>query len=279
MCNARLRKGHALVETLIALLALAPFLAGIPLLGKQLDVKHKTYDAARYAVWERTVWRNEGGSNRKSDTEIQLEARDRALGHPGARLIPPEALQVRGVSENPLWRDHRRERLLDYEGGVPVSIRNEDHETPVAEGRFLVPGLAHGAQSLDSIASILQAEHLDLNRRAFARTSVRVALVPTVALDADRRTQRERTQAPLVHQAAGAILSDTWSSRDESQLRRRVDRLTTNELVEGLERPGRPIGMLALGKGKALYGEGQYGWDPDLRPRSSDLPVVYISSQ
>jgi hypothetical protein len=34
--------------------------------------------------------------------------------------------------------------------------------------------------------------------------------------------------------------------------------------------------MQARGKGEPLYGEGQYGWDPDLRPRSTTLPAAYI---
>ena len=59
-----------MAETLVALLALAPFIAGIPLLGKQLDIKQKTYDASRYAVWERTVWRSDGTSESQEQKQI-----------------------------------------------------------------------------------------------------------------------------------------------------------------------------------------------------------------
>ena len=34
--------------------------------------------------------------------------------------------------------------------------------------------------------------------------------------------------------------------------------------------------MQALSKGGPLYGEGQYGWDPNLRPRSNALPSAYV---
>jgi hypothetical protein len=52
--------------------------------------------------------------------------------------------------------------------------------------------------------------------------------------------------------------------------------VTVNELIEQLELPGQPIGMQALGKGRQLFGEGQFGWNPDLRPRSSTLPAAYV---
>jgi hypothetical protein len=48
-------------------------------------------------------------------------------------------------------------------------------------------------------------------------------------------------------------------------------------MVEKLEAPGQPIAMQAIGKGKLLYGEGQFAADPDLRPRSTVLPSAYIT--
>jgi hypothetical protein len=75
------------------------------------------------------------------------------------------------------------------------------------------------------------------------------------------------------------LLSDTWSSRDEDGFRRRVDDVTVNELIEQLELPGKPIGLQALGKGRQLFGEGQFGWDPDLRPKSNTLPHDYIKER
>jgi hypothetical protein len=56
-----------------------------------------------------------------------------------------------------------------------------------------------------------------------------------------------------------------------------VDYVTTDELLESLELPARPIGAMALGKGRLLYGEGQYAWEPELRPSSNTLPAAYIT--
>lgn len=273
-----------MTETVVALLALTPFLFGIPLLGKQLDVKQKTYDAARYSVWERTVWNSDGASNRKSAEDISLEARDRTLGSPRAGLVALDFLRSDGVTENPLWRDANRRRLLDYEADdAPINLTFRDQRTPVEIGYWLVPGIAYGEGVLGTVQRALLLDNLNLNRRAFASTSVSVGLRPVLADKVGRpvslgeRAASGRDRDSLIHRAAGAVLSDAWSARDENHLRRRTDDVTVNELVEQLESPGQLIALQALGKGRVLYGEGQFGWEPDLRPRSTVLPSTYIA--
>src|SRR3954467_5384209 len=120
--------GNAMAETIVVLLALSPFIVGIPLLGKQLDIKHKSYDTARYSVWERTVWRSDGASNRKSEDDIALETRDRALGSPLAGVTDVETVRSEGITENPLWRNWQRKRLLNYENNdaaIQITYREQ----------------------------------------------------------------------------------------------------------------------------------------------------------
>jgi hypothetical protein len=275
--------GNAIVETIVALLALSPFLVGIPLLGKQLDIKHKTYDAARYSIWERAVWRSDGTSNRKSAEDIALEARDRAIGDPRVGLLAVHDLRTQGITENRFWLDHARERLIDYERDqAAIDADLDERRTPVAVGYLLTPGLAHGDGPLSAAAELLRVEDLDLNRRAFASVVLSIGVRPVLSQLADtpRRLDTPAASstdvAPLVLRAGGALLSDTWSAHDEEDFRRRVDYVTTNELLESLELPARPIGAMALGKGRLLYGEGQYAWAPELRPRSDALPAAYV---
>ncbi len=272
-----------MTETIVTLLALSPFIVGIPLLGKQLDIKQKTYDTARYSVWERTVWRSDGAANRKSEDDITLEARDRTLGNPLAGLLDIEGVRSQGVTENALWRDRQRRRLLDYdENGAPVNLAYDERPTPVEVGLFLVPGIAYGDGVLGSVQQLLQLDSLNLTRRAFATATVALGVRPALGRLADRpvslgeRPEPANDRAQIVQRAGGAILSDTWSSRNEEAMRRRIDDVTVNELVEAFELPGRLIGLQALGKGQPLYGEGQFGWEPDLRPSSATLPAAYI---
>lgn len=278
------QRGNAMAETIVALLGLAPFIAGIPLLGKQLDIKQKTYDAARYVVWERTVWRSDGASNRKSDADIALEVRDRSLGDPRAGVLAVDSVRAAGVTENLLWRDHRGHRLLDYDDNdVPIAATQREQSLPVEVGYALVPGIAYGEGPSGALEAALQLHDLHLNRHSYTTGAVSMAVRSVLAQLIRRRaaanpgTERASEREPLIQSAAGAVLSDSWSAADEKTLRGRIDDLTTNELVQSLELAGRPIALQARGKGQSLYGEGQFGWDADLRPRSDDLPAAYLS--
>jgi hypothetical protein len=249
--------GNAMIETVVAVAVLTPFLGGLALLGKQLDVKHKSFDALRYSVWERTVW----SGSAKTDADVRIEALDRTFGDPSAGVIPIESLHAEGVSQNSFWR-HYRQSLLT----TPMSFQSAEGAAPVDAGYVLMPGLAHGSGPVGAVAGALRMDDLHLNRRSFASSTIEATFRPLLA----------HRDPPLIQRATGALLSDTWSPRDESDFGRRVDRITANELVEDLELPGRVIAIQALSKGGPLYGEGQYGWNPQLRPRSGALPSAYV---
>lgn len=259
-------RGNALLETILALVVLTPFLGGIALLGKQLDLKHKSFDALRYSVWERTVWSERG----KPDVDIATEALDRSFGDPKVGVSNLELLHSAGVSQNPLWQHHRRS-LLQPPSSSAISSTATLDDSPVDTGYLWMPGLAYGSGLVGTLAHALQMDDLGLNPRSFASATVDATLRPLL----DRRA----SAPPLIQRATGALLSDAWSSRDESEFGRRVDRITANELVEALEAPGRPLSLLARGKGEPIYGEGQYSWDLQLRPRSNALPSAYVVEQ
>jgi hypothetical protein len=277
--DPRRQQGHAIAETMIALLALAPFIAGIPLLGKQLDIKHKALDAARYAVWERAVWRSDGA---KTAEAILLEARDRALGDPRTGIVDLDTLYTAGITENRFWQ-HAHERLLDVEGGrSPLTLMLEQRTSPAAIGQFVAPGVAHGDGALAAAVELLQVDSLGFERRRLAYAELAVDVRPLLSERArtkptlGERMHTEGETRALVHRARGALLSDTWSAQSENDFRARIDRVTPNEALAALELPGRAIGLNALGKGRPLYGEGQFAWDPDLRPYTNIVPSLYL---
>jgi hypothetical protein len=272
-----------MAETLVALLALTPFLVGLPLLGKQLDIKHKVFDATRYAVWERTVWRSDGASHWKSSEDITLEVRDRVLGDPRTFLLDVQDLRTGGITENLSWVDRQRARLIDFEDNAAgIGQEIDSGAAPVEVGYFFVPALTYGDGPVGAVGGLLRVSDLDLNRHAFARAHTRIDIRPTLSQLAatppsmGERETREEQHGTLALEADGSILSDTWAASSESDFRNRVDYVTTNELIELLELPARAIGSLALGRGRPLYGEGQFSWNPELRPDSGDLPAAYV---
>lgn len=274
-CNKRAQLGGAIAETLVALIALLPFVIGLPLVGKLADIKHKAVDAARYAVWERTVWQS-SGERRKHDTDITIEIRDRILGDPRAPLLAVDELHAHGITNNPLWRDHRGRRLLES-GGIEQT--SDERGSSIQVGSLLVPRLAHGEIPT---SALLRVRNLNLNPRGFVHTRFELVTRNALAERASRSRSLGNEQAemstpsPLRFEARGAILSDTWAAAAEEELRRRVDFATANELIESLERPARVLGALAAGRGRALYGEGQYARELELRPYTADVPRAYI---
>jgi hypothetical protein len=280
------QRGHATAETIVALLALAPFLVGIPLLGKQLDVKQKTYDAARYAVWERTVYRSDGAQ--KSDADITIEGRDRTLGNARAGLAMAASLRSGGITENVLWRDRAGQRLLTQSRNAnnqPVAFGHGSRNSPVEIGRVTVPQIAYRGGAAAAM-SVVGVQPLGFNPRSFATANVSAQLRPTLGILADEpfalRPSRQRSnRAPVVQSARSGILSDTWSPPNESTLRRRIDDLVPNERMWLFEMPGMALGFLG-GKGTPLYGEGQFGFGrsytrgPDFTVPSTSVPGPYV---
>jgi hypothetical protein len=259
-------------------------------LGKQLDIKHKSYDATRYAVWERTVYRSDGAQ--KSAADIDLEARDRSFGNARAGLSTAASLRNDGVTQNVLWRDRAGQRLLvggggDRNGPQPFSSTEAPRESPVEVGRITVPQIAYGSNAVgNAVMTALGVKPIGVNRDSFATAGFTVRMRPTLGAMADRPfalrpSGQQSNRQPIEQAASGGILSDTWSPRSEDDLHTRIDNLVANERLWQAEMPGMALGFLG-GKGTPLYGEGQYGFGrgyldgPDFSVPSTSLPSNYV---
>ena len=263
--------GHAIAETIIGMLAFAPLLIGIPLLGKQLDIKQKIFEGARYDLWERTVWQSQGANNVKSVEVIARETRDRIMGNPLAGVLDPATMQDVGATENYLWRDSNNRPLLQAGGGNSPALKDSMQPSPVEVGKLFVKSAAHGSGAFSAL-KLSGWKSLELTRESFATTVVWAELRPELF---------RNPESTLAQTAQGAILTDTWSSRDEREFRQRVGNLTVNEAVWTVETPGMALGALGS-KGKALTGEAQYGWGsgglskgPDVTTPSTVVPAEY----
>ena len=75
----RCNRGQSLVGFVVAMLFFTiPAMLGMNYVMKVGDAKHKTYEAARYAAWERTVWhQSDRNYNVKSNTALRGEVHAR----------------------------------------------------------------------------------------------------------------------------------------------------------------------------------------------------------
>jgi hypothetical protein len=100
-----LQRGQAMTEfTIAAAFVLVPLFLMLPLLGKFMDMKASSIQAARYAAWERTAWygNSDWAVGQKSDAAIQAE------------------VQTLFFTEKALWNDHAGESIL---AGNSTSLR------------------------------------------------------------------------------------------------------------------------------------------------------------
>lgn len=273
------------------MLAFIPFAIGVPLLGKQLDIKEKSIDATRYSVWERTVWRS-SGSNSKTSDDILVEVRDRVMGNARAGVLSVGDLRAQGVSENVMWVDHAGNRLLTsaQNSAQPAAVTDKMEASPKDVGWLNVPGAAYGKGSVFSVFKVLGWKDLGFDPNSFVRGDVAISMRSELEELAQqprtlgRRTGTSNTPLSLEQQAHGGILSDTWAAKEESSYRGRIDRLTADEGIVMAETPGISVGAFGA-KGNALYGEGRYGWGkglgkgPDPSAPSNVLPSAYIKDK
>lgn len=121
--------GQALVETLIAaLFVLVPIFLLYPLLGKYIDLKAQTLQAARYAAFERTAFsasgQRDGASvTQASNTTIGGYTALRFFGAPTAALNS-EAPQATDYTVNPLWVDQAGHALLPRYSDIQTTLTN-----------------------------------------------------------------------------------------------------------------------------------------------------------
>lgn len=261
-----------MVETLILMGVFAPLLFGIALVGKYLDIKGASLEAARYAVWERTVWadpdvRSGEGAARKTDFRVGQEVHAFVLGHPGT-MIEPDSVGA----DNPLWVNRRHERILA--GGTVLDERGRPRmvagttsltvfRAPLAAP--LVDRFANGPIAADGLASAAEAVGNRLGSLA-SGCGPGIDFRRGLGLSAENFVEatvivpgRDFLGTPgsdLNFKASAAILSDGWTASDPARYRRRVDGLVVDELVGCAVLPGRMFAMLSLGVNTPLYGEG-----------------------
>lgn len=270
--------GQAMTETVItASTVLAPIFLLIPLLGKYVDMKQTTIQAARYEAWEYTVWYGNNqyktltnpsgerpygytatGQPVKTFTELQTESRKRFFSdyNRNANLadlkISQSDFNDTTFTPNTMWMDHREQPLWDgsVDGDVPVS----DDPTPDLTG-----GIANTIMTiLDSIASAVAfiASHLTagdvgftiINMDGLSKSRVEINVFPPDGLidfvtfaDAGGVDDSVTSLPTLDFQSSAAVLTDGWNAGGLEHTTNQAGGLVTSKLLGELIEPVQPV--------------------------------------
>jgi len=240
------QSGQAMTEfAVVAAFVLIPTFLLVPILGKHIDIKHKTIQSARYEAWEYTVW-NKGNSNRtrndrfpasrflgygsnpipeKNYAELKREANKRFFSAPGSTINRDDSTKT-SFTVNPLWEDHRGTALL---GGFDTKSLASDEKTPDVTG--VVTGFVGAVGAVSKFLSGLLATvsiqagftQIDMKGKFVGRSK------STMEELAWAKESYENEQS-FQHQAA--VMSLAWSAGGKKHTEYQVRGLVATSLLD-----------------------------------------------
>ncbi len=204
-------RGQALVELLVALLAVVPLYLAIALLAKYQDMQQATIAASRTLAFECTV-RRDPCADVDAHPELADEVRRRYFGRLGRDLVTldPSPGVVDANNGNPFWVDRSNRPLLERFDDVSVAVTRPRFSSPLAFagslGERSFPGAVRvlselggpGRFGLEIADGLIEAQ-----------VQARVARTR----DADGWITRLAAM-PLTLQARTAVLTDAWNASE-----------------------------------------------------------------
>jgi hypothetical protein len=123
-------RGQALIEFLVAALAIVPLFLLVPMIAKYQDVSHSTLMASRYVAFEATN-RHPGVNSWKPESQLAQEVRRRFFSNSDAPVKTADVAGNFDAHRNLMWSDGFGNPLLrDIERDVQVTFgvsRNASH--------------------------------------------------------------------------------------------------------------------------------------------------------
>ena len=126
--NTQYQSGQAITEfNVTAAFLLVPLFIMIPLLGKYIDMKHSSVQAARYMAWERTVWFEEK-TKPKDTTTARVKSHNQLVKETRQRIFSGVVEDsLAGGDINPLWND-RGNNIIKSADDVDMTFLNGGNE-------------------------------------------------------------------------------------------------------------------------------------------------------
>jgi hypothetical protein len=206
---ARPARGQALVELLVALIAIVPLYFGVVWLAKVLDLQQAAIAAARSLAFECTV-RPAACADAGEHPALAHEVRRRFFSAQDVALRSDETATgtVPAGASNAFWTDRQGARMLERYEDIQVSVARVSFDTPLAfaggQGDRAFPGAVRVLSRLAGPARFgldLEGGFIDARVRAQVSRS----------RPADGWVSR-LTAMPLTVDAHLAILTDAWNA-------------------------------------------------------------------
>lgn len=262
------QRGAASVELIVGSLAALPLFFGISLLGKYADMRHKTVESTRYVVWENVIW---PGGREKSAQELELESTDRFMGHRKSAVVDYQRIEDSGVTEDPLWRDHKTRTLMVSDGStVRVKVVKKQREPVkhnIAVRTMAYKGTLFG---LDLGLSPAYLSTYSVSMPIIDRMRTPKASKPSSLKGFFNPNNYEQARQ-LSLNASGGIITDNWIASDDAEYKNTAEGLVPETLIK-----------TAVYLGTKTFGqffpfqEGRYGSTTDFVADTDKILTEYI---
>jgi len=226
LAQRRRQRGQALAEfTIAAAFVLIPLFLMIPLLGKFMDMKATTIQAARYAAWERTVWygSSEWAVGQKSDAQIQSEVQQRFFSDaPTAPLRSTDQNQTGAVGGKPLWHDHAGASMLStYSAGA-----GQGGQTPGTMDVFL-----SGVKEIVNVIGSVLGTNFKLDMKSLYTSTVNLNTANTSAITLATGSSTSGFTAPNFVMSQ-VLVANGWSANGPDFVKEQTEALAVLSLAQ-----------------------------------------------
>ncbi len=221
--RSRSARGQAMVETLVAVLAVLPLWFGVVYVSRWHDLQHAAIAAARYAAFEAHA---SGG--REDPARIEAITLQRLFSRVPGRFLSAAAAGPADLGVRPQWSDHTGGQMLDRDAGPRVTVA-------AAAQPELVARTEQQAFVLLAPARFVGDRPFDLQREAARAATVQVPLRHAQLLPEPMAGLRFTLTERL------GLMVDSWSSRDPRQVAARTEALSPVGELRELMRPLDPV--------------------------------------
>lgn len=244
--------GQALTELSVSLLILVPLFLLVPLLGKYIDMKHSTVQAARYTSWERTAWYEA----RPKDSAAPVKDAKRIEKEVAQRLFSKGDLTIKSNDSrtwqaNPLWQAHTRTALLKEFADIRPTQGNENDTPSISYDIIRIYNKSVNTV-LWPIRQLEKVVGLNVIPSGFASIahSTKAYYSPVIEIDVNNILNFEVFDGiDLTLYGQSALLTDGWTAQAASrsnQFKKRVEDLVPSVLFRPVMDPIKAIATYRL---------------------------------